>query len=151
MQRALIAAVWLALLTPGLALAQDWQHDQQRKGGEGGAGHPPEGRPREGPRPGELGRGPPPRADAFAHGDHFYPRVHGPAFAYPHGYGYYRWGIGMRLPPVFLVPPYFYAGWAPLGLQPPPPGCQWVRYGPDLLLVNVYTGQVIDVAYGVFW
>jgi Ni/Co efflux regulator RcnB len=36
-------------------------------------------------------------------------------------------------------------------LEPPPPGFQWVRYGPDLLLVNVVTGQVADVAYGVFY
>jgi hypothetical protein len=26
-----------------------------------------------------------------------------------------------------------------------------VRYGPDLLLVDVNTGQVLDVAYGVFY
>jgi Ni/Co efflux regulator RcnB len=36
-------------------------------------------------------------------------------------------------------------------LAAPEPGFQWVRYGPDLLLVNVTTGQVVDVAYGVFY
>jgi Ni/Co efflux regulator RcnB len=49
------------------------------------------------------------------------------------------------------VPAYFFADWARLGLEPPPPGTQWVRYGPDLLLVDVSNGQVIDVAYGVFF
>jgi Ni/Co efflux regulator RcnB len=29
-------------------------------------------------------------------------------------------------------------------------GYQWVRYGPDLLLVDIATGQVVDVRYGVF-
>ena len=46
---------------------------------------------------------------------------------------------------------YWYADWATLGLAPPEPGFQWVRYGPDLLLVNVTTGQVVDVAYDVFY
>jgi Ni/Co efflux regulator RcnB len=50
-----------------------------------------------------------------------------------------------------LVPAYFYADYAALGLPPPEPGFQWVQYGPDLLLVNVATGQVVDVAYGVFY
>ena len=57
----------------------------------------------------------------------------------------------MILPPVFLVPGYFYADWAALGLPPPQPGYQWVRYGPDLLLVDVSTGQVVDVVYGAFY
>jgi len=26
-----------------------------------------------------------------------------------------------------------------------------VRYGPDALLVNVYSGEVVDVVYGVFY
>jgi Ni/Co efflux regulator RcnB len=58
---------------------------------------------------------------------------------------------GAALPPLFFARDYWYADWAGLGLDPPPPGYQWVRYGPDLLLVNVITGQVADVAYGVFY
>jgi Ni/Co efflux regulator RcnB len=57
----------------------------------------------------------------------------------------------MVLPPLFLVPAYYYADWAAMGLPPPDPGFQWVRYGPDLLLVNVTTGQVVDVIYGAFY
>ena len=60
-------------------------------------------------------------------------------------------GLGAILPPLFLTPDYYYPEWAALGLEPPPPGAQWVRYGPDLLLVDVNTGQVLDVAYGVFY
>ena len=61
-----------------------------------------------------------------------------------------RWAVGGRLPPIFYGRDYYYADWAALGLDPPPPGTQWVRYGPDLLLVELDTGQVVDVAYDVF-
>jgi Ni/Co efflux regulator RcnB len=59
--------------------------------------------------------------------------------------------VGAILPPLFLTPAYYYTDWAGLGLPPPEPGFQWVQYGPDLLLVNVATGRVVDVAYGVFY
>jgi Ni/Co efflux regulator RcnB len=72
-------------------------------------------------------------------------------WVYPPGWGYRRWAIGAVLPTLFLAPAYYYSGWASVGLTPPPPGYQWVEYGPDLLLVNVTTGQVIDAAYGVFY
>jgi Ni/Co efflux regulator RcnB len=49
------------------------------------------------------------------------------------------------------VPAYYYSDWGAVGLPPPQPGFQWVRYGSDLLLVNVATGQVVDIAYGVFY
>ena len=57
----------------------------------------------------------------------------------------------MALPPLFLARAYWYADYAALGLPPPDPGFQWVRYGPDLLLVNLDSGQVVDVIYGVFY
>jgi hypothetical protein len=34
--------------------------------------------------------------------------------------------------------------------QPLPPGYAGVRFGPDLLLVNLGTDEVEDVIYGVF-
>ena len=72
-------------------------------------------------------------------------------WVYPRGWGYRRWAVGAVLPALFLAPAYYYSGWADVGLSPPPPGFQWVQYGPDLLLVNVTTGEVVDVAYGVFY
>jgi Ni/Co efflux regulator RcnB len=71
-------------------------------------------------------------------------------YAWPHGYGYARRSVGWVMPRSFLGAPYYYAGWATLGLMAPPAHYQWVRYGPDLLLVNTLTGQVTDVRYGVF-
>lgn len=78
-------------------------------------------------------------------------RVRAPAFHYPRGYHYRHWAIGMRLPALFLAGVYFYDDIGPLGLEAPPPGYRWVRYGPDLLLVNLRTGDVEQVAYGVFY
>ncbi len=78
-------------------------------------------------------------------------QVHVAPFVYPDGWGYRRWAVGAVLPPLFLVPDYYYDDWEDLGLEPPPPGFQWVRYGPDLLLVDTSTGEIADVVYGVFY
>lgn len=78
-------------------------------------------------------------------------RVHIAPFAYPQGWAYRRWAVGAILPPLFLAPAYYYSDWATMGLTPPPPGFQWLRYGSDLLLVNVTTGQVVDTVYDVFY
>ncbi len=59
--------------------------------------------------------------------------------------------IGAHLPAVFITPTYIYAGYLGVGLPAPLPVHAWVRYGPDLLLVNVQTGIVIDVVYGAFY
>jgi hypothetical protein len=72
-------------------------------------------------------------------------------FSYPGGWGYRRWTVGQVLPGLFLSQGYYIGNWGAYGLAPPPPDLQWVRYGPDALLVNVYTGQVVDTVYGVFW
>ena len=77
--------------------------------------------------------------------------IHGPAYRYPHGYRYRRWTIGLFLPSVFLSSYYYYDGWGPLGIGAPPPGYRWVRYGPDLLLVQLGTRRVVDVIYGAFY
>jgi Ni/Co efflux regulator RcnB len=95
--------------------------------------------------------GTPPRTSEFYHEGHWYGRVHGPVYVYPSGWHYRRWPIGGHLPAVFLVPTYFYPDYVGLGLPPPPPGYNWVRYGPDLLLVNLRTGIVDDVVYGAFY
>jgi Ni/Co efflux regulator RcnB len=78
--------------------------------------------------------------------------VHFPhPWAYPPGYGYRLWAVGAILPPLFWQrPDYYYTGWAEMGLPPPDPGYQYVEYGPDLLLVNVGTGEVVQVFPGAF-
>ena len=91
------------------------------------------------------------RGHRFLYHGHYRNRIRGPAFRYPHGWRYRRWGIGAIFPPIFLTPYYFYTGWAGLGLPPPLPGYAWVRFGPDLVLVNLSTRRVDEVVYGVFY
>jgi Ni/Co efflux regulator RcnB len=79
------------------------------------------------------------------------PAIHAPKFVYPQGFRYQRWEAGATLPRAFLAAPYYYDGYATLGLAPPPRGFQWVRYGTDLLLVNLATGRITDVVDGTFY
>ncbi|WP_293883282.1 RcnB family protein, partial [Sphingomonas sp.] len=71
---------------------------------------------------------------------HGFRPIHGPSFRYPHGYRYRRWTVGLLLPSLFLSTTYYYNNYAALGVGPPPPGYRWVRYGPDLLLVQRGSG-----------
>lgn len=108
----------------------------------------PAGRPGIGPsRPPGPGMRPP----QWNWKGHSFNRVRGPAFRYPHGYAYRRWSVGAFLPGLFLSTLYYYDDWRGLGLDRPPPGRRWVRYGPDLVLVNVRTRRIEDVIYGVFY
>jgi hypothetical protein len=106
-------------------------------------------RPRPPERPGNGHRPPPPYRPGTGRPPHFKP-IHGPAFRYPRGYAYRRWTIGLLLPRLFLSSSYYYDNYPALGMGPPPPGARWVRYGPDLLLVDVRTGRSRDVIYGAF-
>ena len=164
-----IAAVFTMVL-PSFALAQEEHHEGQGQRPPPHPGGPapkvfvaPHG-PVVGPHPGPVvGPHPGPvvvhpggpavvvTGPRFTYRGHDSERIHIAPFVYPPGWAYRRWAVGAALPPVFLVRDYWYADWATLGLAPPEPGFQWVRYGPDLLLVNVTTGQVVDVAYDVFY
>jgi Nickel/cobalt transporter regulator len=174
MLRVLAIAAMVAFALPTLATAQEHHDEHGPPPHAGGPPHPPPhpaGPPPHGPpmRPvpgphGPMGGpphgpgpafahpgGPGPGAGRFSFHGHDFARVHVRPFLYPHGWAYRQWAVGAVLPPLFLTPDYFYPEWAQLGLEPPPPGAQWVRYGPDLLLVDTVTGQVIDTAYGVFY
>jgi len=68
----------------------------------------------------------------------------------PFGYAYQPFSIGYRLPPVYFgqqywIDPRMY------DLPYPPPGTQWVRYWNDALLVDMYSGEIVDVIQGFFW
>jgi Ni/Co efflux regulator RcnB len=45
---------------------------------------------------------------------------------------------------------YYFDDYSALGVGPPPYGYRWVRYGPDLLMVETRTGRIGDVIYGAF-
>jgi Ni/Co efflux regulator RcnB len=46
---------------------------------------------------------------------------------------------------------YWLTDWWMFDLPIPPYGYEWVRYGDDALLINTYTGQILEVEYGVFY
>ncbi|HEX4411479.1 MAG TPA: RcnB family protein [Xanthobacteraceae bacterium] len=173
MLRVLAIAAAFAFALPNLALAQE-HHEEEHRGGppHGAPPHPPgapaarpaivPGGPPPGGHPPGFAHpgGPPPTAFAhpggppghqFSYRGRMVERMHVNPFIYPQGWGYRRWAIGAALPPLFLARDYWYADWASLGLAPPPPGTEWVRYGPDLLLVDVSTGQVLDTVYDAFY
>jgi len=93
----------------------------------------------------------PSRPPQFSWRGRSYNRYRGPAFRYPRGYSYRRWSVGAFLPSLFLSSTYFWNDWRALGVGAPPPGRRWVRYGPDLLLVNVRTRRVEDVIPDAFF
>src|SRR5579862_1071674 len=92
-----------------------------------------------------------PRANQWYWRGRWVNRIRGPRFVFPPGYHYRHWSVGQRLPLAFLAAPFFFGDFVSLGLQPPPPGFQWVRFGPDLFLVDMRTGDIIDAEYGVFY
>lgn len=102
------------------------------------------------PQPPRPERPRPPHRPGAGRPPHFRP-IHGNPFRYPHGYGYRRWTIGLLLPRLFRSTTYYFSDYAALGVGAPPYGYRWVRYGPDLLLVNVRTGRIADVLYGAFY
>jgi len=75
---------------------------------------------------------------------------HAGGYIRPAGWYYRRWVFGEVLPAVFWSQNYWIGDYYDFGLPPPPPGYVWVRYGDDALLVNQYTGEVLQVEYGLF-
>lgn len=69
----------------------------------------------------------------------------------PFGWSYRRWPLGSYLWPSYygsrfwLHDPWHYR------LPPAYGPYRWVRYWKDALLVNIYTGEVVDVIHNFFW
>lgn len=68
-------------------------------------------------------------------------------------YGYYdrNWGFGDVLPRGWYGSGYWLADPWRFDLPLPPPGFDWVRVGYDALLVDQYSGRVVQVVRNVFW
>ena len=75
---------------------------------------------------------------------------HAGPYRAPPGFHYRRWALGERLPGEFFARSFWLADFGIYGLFAPPYGYVWVRYGPDAVLIDQYTGEVISVDYGVF-
>lgn len=111
---------------------------------DGGRDHHPD-RPRD-----DHGR-PEWRPDAFPHSYHSHERFHVRPYRPPPRFLGHRWGYGEILPPVWFGPEYLIADWWDYDLPAPPPGYDWVRVGDDAVLVDEYTGRIVQVVRGLFW
>ncbi len=69
----------------------------------------------------------------------------------PAGFYAHRWTFGEFLPQPYWVRDYWLLDFAAYGLPPPPYGAVWVRVGSDALLIDEYSGEIITVAYDVFY
>ena len=78
-------------------------------------------------------------------------RYHAEAYRQPSGYQYRHWGYGERLPQSYFGRDYWIMDFLMYGLDEPPPGYVWVRYGPDALLIDQYDGEIVEVEYGVYY
>lgn len=80
-----------------------------------------------------------------------YLRYRASPFRWPSGYQFRRWSINQYLPSIFLSSSYFIPNFYDIGLPYPPRGTEWIRVGDDALLVDIYSGEVIDVVPSVFY
>jgi Ni/Co efflux regulator RcnB len=71
-------------------------------------------------------------------------------FIDPFGWDYQPFSIGYRMWPAYYGNQYWIDP-AEYGLPYPPPGAVWVRYWNDAILVDTYTGTVIDEIPNFFW
>ncbi|MGQ0802116.1 MAG: RcnB family protein [Pseudomarimonas sp.] len=71
-------------------------------------------------------------------------------YYYPRGYARTSWSIGYRLPLVFLAANYF-VDYGTYGLAAPPYGCRWLRVDGDLLLVEIDSGEIVDILYDFYY
>lgn len=69
----------------------------------------------------------------------------------PYGNSYSRFSIGLRLGSPYYSSRYWIADPWQYRLPPAYAGTRWVRYYDDVLLVDLYTGEVMDVIHNFFW
>ena len=98
-------------------------------------------------------RGPGPRRDFSAYHRNFNAsrRFHAPVYHRPAGWYQRRWTYGEILPSLFWAPQFWLSDYYDFGLMPPPADTVWVRDGDDALLIDRFTGEIIQVDYNVFY
>jgi hypothetical protein len=69
----------------------------------------------------------------------------------PFGWGYSPYSIGWRMWPAYYGSRYWIQNPWYYRLPYAPPGYQWIRYYNDALLVDTWSGEVVDVIYNFFW
>ena len=69
----------------------------------------------------------------------------------PFGYSYRRFGLGSYLYPSYYQSNYWISDTWRYRLPPAYGPYRWVRYHNDALLIDTWSGEVVDVIYGFFW
>jgi len=159
------AATVGALLMAAVALAADHEPDSGHE--HGPAPHPAmpgpahrvsQGEPHQGPsgyarvtepngwntRPAAVDRG------AYQHNFRAARSYHVGPYHRPTGWVAHTWGYGAILPRAYRTSQYLLADYWLFALEVPPGGYEWVRDGADALLINVDSGEILQVEYGVF-
>jgi Ni/Co efflux regulator RcnB len=69
----------------------------------------------------------------------------------PFGWGYSPFSVGWRMWPSYYGSRYWINDPYQYRLPYAPPGYRWVRYYDDAVLVDTWSGEVVDVIYNFFW
>ncbi|WP_421935082.1 RcnB family protein [Phenylobacterium sp.] len=98
-------------------------------------------------------RQPRPRYDQRHYGQTYrsHQRYRGYAYRPPSGFYIRSWSYGDMLPRPWWSSQYRLNDWWSYGLPIPPIGYEYVRVGDDVLLVDMFSGRVVQVIYDVFW
>ena len=78
-------------------------------------------------------------------------RFHIGPYRPPYGYYSRAWAFGDFLPRPWFAEPYWIDDFVDYDLPYPPPGFTWVRVGPDALMIDEYSGRIVQVVRGIFW
>lgn len=150
----LTTALLIGFAGAGMAAAQE--HEREHAGGPRPAEHKVE--PHPGPsgyerpaeprgwnaRPSVVDRG------AYQHNFQAARSYHIGPYHRPAGWVAHHWVYGEILPRAYWAAPYIIADYWLFALEVPPAGYEWVRDGPDALLINIQNGEILQVEYGVF-
>ena len=85
-----------------------------------------------------------------------YRRTHGDVYRRgeyrgPRGYAYRGLTVGYQLAPAYYGRSYWVDDFGRYRLPAPGAGLRWIRYGNDVVLVNMRTGRVVRVINRFFW
>ncbi|WP_197422626.1 RcnB family protein, partial [Phenylobacterium sp. CCH9-H3] len=69
----------------------------------------------------------------------------------PSGFYLRSWSFGEFFPRGWYGPGYWIVDPWQYDLPLPPPGYDWVRSGPDALLIDEFSGRIVQVVRNVFW
>jgi Ni/Co efflux regulator RcnB len=77
---------------------------------------------------------------------------HHRAYVAPYrGWSYRPVTVGYRLQPAFYGSRYYISDYGAYHLRAPGRWQRWIRYGDDLLLINIRTGRVLRVIHYRYW